>query len=140
MREGVKFSFTVYGHPQPQGSTRAFLPKGAKYPIITSGNPRMKSWRQEVTNAAMQAFRGNGIFQGAVRVTAYFYFLPPKGKRKMVTYKTTKPDLDKLLRCILDGLTGVAYYDDGQVAETVAAKHYLQQAECAEITVETLAN
>ena len=35
-----------------------------------------------------------------------------------------KPDLDKLIRAVLDGLTGVAYVDDSQVILIQATKTY----------------
>ena len=44
-----------------------------------------------------------------------FYFEEPKSERKPAFHKTTKPDLDKLLRGLLDGLIGIAYEDDSQV-------------------------
>jgi Holliday junction resolvase RusA-like endonuclease len=34
------------------------------------------------------------------------------------------PDLDKLIRAILDALTGVVWRDDGQVVDIVASKVY----------------
>jgi crossover junction endodeoxyribonuclease RusA len=34
------------------------------------------------------------------------------------------PDLDKLVRAVLDGLTAIAYRDDGQVVRLTAAKVY----------------
>jgi Holliday junction resolvase RusA-like endonuclease len=40
---------------------------------------------------------------------------------------TVPPDLDKLIRAVLDGLTGVAYKDDGQVVRISAVKIYAQK-------------
>jgi Holliday junction resolvase RusA-like endonuclease len=40
---------------------------------------------------------------------------------------TVPPDLDKLIRAVLDGLTGVAYKDDGQVVKITAVKIYGQK-------------
>jgi Holliday junction resolvase RusA-like endonuclease len=34
------------------------------------------------------------------------------------------PDLDKLVRAVLDALTAVAYRDDGQVTRITATKEY----------------
>ena len=47
------------------------------------------------------------------------------------------PDLDKLIRAVLDGLTGVAYEDDGQVVQIEAQKLYGASVG-AEIRLETL--
>ena len=37
---------------------------------------------------------------------------------------TSLPDLDKLIRCVLDALTGVCYQDDGQVWLCKSCKMY----------------
>ena len=37
------------------------------------------------------------------------------------------PDLDKLVRAVLDGLTAIAYRDDGQVVRITATKQYGSQ-------------
>jgi crossover junction endodeoxyribonuclease RusA len=49
-----------------------------------------------------------------------------KGELKASAPKTitTRPDIDKLARSTLDGLTGVLFHDDAQVAFLVASKEY----------------
>jgi Holliday junction resolvase RusA-like endonuclease len=37
---------------------------------------------------------------------------------------STAPDLDKLIRAVLDSMTAIAYLDDGQVTEINAVKVY----------------
>jgi crossover junction endodeoxyribonuclease RusA len=118
----------VYGTPQPQGSTRAFMPKGAKYPIITSDNPKLKSWRQELAKAALLACCHNESLSfpiakpAPMEAHATFYFTRPKSAKS--PHKTTKPDADKLLRAVLDGMTGIVYEDDSQVAFAQVQKLY----------------
>jgi Holliday junction resolvase RusA-like endonuclease len=36
----------------------------------------------------------------------------------------TRPDIDKLLRAVLDALTGLVFVDDGQVVTVNMAKEY----------------
>lgn len=119
-------SFIVYGRPQPQGSTRAFLPKGTTRPVITSDNKRLKPWRQEIAGMAKSLLPSTGglLRTSAVRVQADFFFKKPKSARKSTKHKTTKPDVDKLVRGVLDGLTGIAFDDDSQVTEILAAKFF----------------
>lgn len=111
--------FIVYGEPKPQGSMRAFMPKGFKRPILTSDNKKLKPWRQEVTGAAVARFAQGGIVIAerpeAIEMFVKFFFPKPKSVKKSIRNKTTKPDVDKLARGILDSLTGVAYEDDSQV-------------------------
>jgi crossover junction endodeoxyribonuclease RusA len=121
-------NFTVYGLPQPQGSIRAFMPKGWKRPVLTSDNAKVKPWRQEIagTAAALMERESIRIIQKpfGVRVTAYFYFPKPKSAKKSVTHKTTKPDIDKLARALHDALTGIVYEDDSQIVESRAIKDF----------------
>lgn len=61
-----------------------------------------------------------------------FYFDRPKSVK--AENKTTKPDVDKLLRSVLDALTGIAFKDDSQVVTCEVSKHFGSPAR-AEIKV-----
>jgi crossover junction endodeoxyribonuclease RusA len=50
----------------------------------------------------------------------------PKSLPKRVTHMTKKPDIDKLIRAVLDALKGVAWCDDSQVVSVYASKRYGQ--------------
>ena len=130
-------TFTVYGVAQPQGSTRAFMPKGARFPVITSANAKLKPWRQEVAAMASLAVIGKPVLSGPIIVKADFIFLKPKSTKNSVVYKTTKPDLDKLIRGLLDSLTGIVFCDDSQVVRVSAFKAYGDVAR-TEVVVESL--
>jgi Holliday junction resolvase RusA-like endonuclease len=116
-------SFTVLGVPQPQGSTRAFIPKGWTRPIITAANAKTKPWRQQIAGMALVA-RGSRetIDEGPVYLRADFYFDRPKSVKS--PHKTTKPDLDKLLRSLGDALTGILFADDAQIVECEVTKRF----------------
>jgi len=43
-------TFFVPGIPAPQGSMRAFMPKGARFPVVTADNP--KTTRKRATKPA----------------------------------------------------------------------------------------
>ena len=80
---------------------------------------------------------------GPVAVRCEFVFTRPKSHtraERAVPSKTTKPDGDKLLRCTLDALTGIAYVDDAQVADMRAVKRWAAEGEQggAWITVEPI--
>jgi Holliday junction resolvase RusA-like endonuclease len=100
----MRIAITVHGKPEPQGSSRAFIPKGWKRAIITSDNARLKPWRQQVSGMANEAMLGQTIAVGPVSVCATFYFAKPKSVKKSVEYKISRPDLDKLVRGVLDAL------------------------------------
>jgi crossover junction endodeoxyribonuclease RusA len=138
----VEFSFTVFGVAQPQGSTRAFIPRGWTRAVITTDNAKLKPWRQELTQTAMVAMRECGAQIAArgvpISISLSFFFEKPKSERKAALHKVTKPDLDKLLRAVLDGLTGIVYADDSQVTECRVAKIFGSPARL-EVQVSTLA-
>lgn len=117
--------FTVFGVAQPQGSAKAFMPKGARFPIVTSDNPQLKGWRQLVAQAASQALEGAGQFEdGPVRLVAEFHLPRPKALGKKARAHMTRPDVDKLARAIGDALTGVVWRDDSQVVQLKVSKCY----------------
>src|SRR5271157_4858394 len=109
---------------------RAFVVKGR--PIVTSSNKNLKSWRQEVAGAAAMALPNTEPWQGPIYAHVTFYFDRPKSVKSEC--KTTRPDLDKLLRGILDALTGIIFNDDAQVIYCGVEKHYGSPAR-AEISV-----
>lgn len=116
----------VYGIPQPKGSMRAFMPKGSRYPVLTSSNKRVKQWEQAIRFAAQE--HAGKLLTGAVAVEIRFALPRPKSLAKKVTEHTKRPDLDKLVR-VMDALTGVIWRDDSQVVELVASKSYAEPDE-----------
>lgn len=116
-------TFTVTGHPEPQGSTRAFMPKGARFPVVTSDNPSLKQWRHLVAYTAQQHAAG-GPLHGGVHVELDFTLQRPKSLSKSVRQHLKKPDIDKLARAILDALTGILFPDDSEVVRLTTMKRY----------------
>jgi len=103
--------FTVFGVAQPQGSARAFMPKGARFPVVTTDNPQLKGWRQLVATEASRALRGAGqLIEGPIRIVAAFYLPRPKSIGARPKAHLTRPDVDKLARAIGDALTDVLWY------------------------------
>lgn len=136
----TSLSFQVHGEPIPQGSMRAFLPKGWSRPIITASNTRTKPWRQEIAGAALAAMEKDLLDCAGknvpFRLVVTFRFQKPKSVKKTVLEKVTKPDTDKLIRSVLDALTGIVWTDDSQVVEILARKQFGQPG--AEIGIEEI--
>jgi Holliday junction resolvase RusA-like endonuclease len=128
--------FTVLGVPQPQGSSKAFIPKGWTRAIITSANAKNKPWRQETASCAINAMIGRAFMDGAVELVVDFYFDRPKSQKKSL-YKTTKPDVDKLIRSVSDAMTGIVFRDDSQIVQIISRKAFGSPAR-AEIQVREL--
>jgi Holliday junction resolvase RusA-like endonuclease len=124
--------FEVHGLPQTKGSTRAFA-RGSGAPVVVSDNARLKQWEQAVGWSARAA--GASMNEGAVAVDVIFYLPRAKHTKEADALPTTRPDLDKLVRAVLDALTGICYADDGQVVHLTARKCYALDTPCALITV-----
>jgi Holliday junction resolvase RusA-like endonuclease len=115
----------VLGTPEPQGSMRNFTIKRTGQTVTTSDNKRMKPWRQQVGWIAREAMKGLPMFEREpVSLHVNFIFAPPKKLKKGQWAKTTRPDVDKLARAILDSLTGIVYRDDSQVISLDVHKMY----------------
>ena len=97
---GIEKSFFVKGKPVSQGSLK-FI-KG--HAIHVKGR-ELALWRGTIAAIA----RGTNItkIQVGVDMDLVFIFNKPKTVKRNEPY--VRPDLDKLIRAVLDGLTGVAY-------------------------------
>lgn len=122
--------FIVEGSPVAKGSTRSFVVGGAA--VTTATNPKTKDWELRVATEAQNKRDGfyipkTGKGDDGVFVDLCFYLPRPKSlpKRRMVLV-TKKPDLDKLIRAALDGLTGIVFDDDSQVVTIKASKAYAE--------------
>lgn len=126
----ASISFTVFCKPEPQGSVRAFTPKGWTRPILTSDNKDLKSFRQELAGAALRARTKADHFDvmfpkhEPVELHLACYFNRPPSAPKKRACHVVKPDLSKLVRAIEDALTGIIYTDDAQIVCIHASKHY----------------
>ncbi len=114
-------TFEVSGLPVSQGSMRAFVVKG--HAVITSSSKSLGQWRQLVALKAQDVAARE--FDGPIAIDLAFRLPKPKSapKRKRL-FATKRPDLDKLIRAVLDSLTHVLIKDDAQVIQISAVKDY----------------
>src|SRR5262245_37813289 len=157
-----RLTFHVPGRPIPQGSVRAMIVKrgGRNIPTVmnTAGNPPLAAWRMKVTANARQALENQGWTPvedgGAVGIKIVFLLDRPKhhfGTGRNATlvkdsspeYPAGKPDIDKLVRAILDALTDAGVWaDDSQVCYVLASKTWtndINRREGATITLGRMA-
>jgi crossover junction endodeoxyribonuclease RusA len=122
-------AFFVPGQPQTKGSAKAFVRNGKA--AIVNDNTKNRGWAQHVAWVASQAMAKAGLaLLDDVEVQLYFYLPRPKDQWNAAlklkpwapSRPTTKPDIDKMTRSILDGLTGVVYRDDSTVTRCVIEK------------------
>jgi len=140
-------TFIVDGIPAPQGSKTA-VRRGTHIVLLegsTAGQrARHKAWRTDVALAAMNAAVGHEPMSGPLEVEIIFRFPMPASRPKQIrerlrVWKTTTPDIDKLCRSTLDGLTDSAVIaDDRYVAVLVASKYETSEPSGATITIREL--
>lgn len=113
----------IAGIPQSQGSTRAFVVNGRA--VTTSANPKNKSWRESVAAGLSEA--SSSLLESPIAVELEFVMPRTKSQPKTkVIPHTKKPDLDKLIRSVLDAGTGVVWADDSCVTHIRASKRYAE--------------
>jgi Holliday junction resolvase RusA-like endonuclease len=124
---------SVSGKSAPQGNHRTNK-YGATYETSKSVGPWREAIRAETQREAAVPI------PGPVMVTITFRMIRPKShyrtgrnahlvKDGAPRYPDGRPDVDKLARAILDGLTaGGAFCDDGQVVDLIASKRYAETA------------
>jgi Holliday junction resolvase RusA-like endonuclease len=146
----VTIAFTVIGTPAPKGSSRAVM-RGKRAILIPSdtdaGKERQRSWSSAVMHAAHEACGdiARPLFRASpLRIELVFVFARPSGhytksgmlKRSAPLAPAVKPDIDKVVRCTLDALTGVVFDDDSRVVRLIASKAYAHPNEAPGAMVE----
>lgn len=121
-------TFRVNGIPIPQGSMKVINGR-----VLHSQGSALAVWRSLIGWEAKLA--GASPHKLPVKISISFFMPRPRTVKRL--YPSVAPDLDKLIRAVLDGLTGVAYEDDGQVIQIQAQKLYGAEVG-AEIKLETI--
>ena len=124
----MNVSFTVHGVPVPQGSKRALVHRSTgRAVVIEQGGARHRDWRADVKAAARGAmgWGEHPCLTGPVGVSICFTVPKPKSAPKTRrTWPDKRPDLDKLVRAVLDAITGEVIADDAQVVGMILTKTF----------------
>lgn len=109
----------IPGVPAPQGSKNGYIRNGRV--VLVESSKKVKPWRETV--AQVTRLHCTQPIQGAVSLNVVFVMPRTKAMgKKPAPLMTTKPDSDKLLRAINDGMTGIAYRDDSQIVHITCTK------------------
>lgn len=120
-------TFTIPG--KPRGKTRPRFSKGGKNAYTDRAT---KEYEEQVAEAFRQA---GGQMAGWAAMKIKAYYLIPQRTRKDILQgmaeerirPAKKPDLDNVLKIIMDGLVGVAIEDDNQIVQVFIEKVYGQE-------------
>ena len=126
------------------GLTIPGTPVGKARPRITRGGiaytpKETKNYETLIRDLFFQK-HGQVMLKGNIQANLTVYFglnksdynktgLTKTGKRKLAgeVRPTKKPDIDNILKAVLDSLNGIAYIDDSQVVALSAEKYYAEQ-------------
>jgi Holliday junction resolvase RusA-like endonuclease len=126
MRVGDPVRVEVLGEPKPQGSVRAINAGGKARVIHGSG---MAGWRNIVADAIAGSWDEPTEPDGLAVHMQFCFHRPkshPKWQGNVWPFHVKRPDLDKLVRTILDAIVAAGVVtDDAKVFYLSAEKRYL---------------
>lgn len=120
-------SFRVQGRAVPKerarvvfGGTRVFTPD------------RTAAWSKAVSDAARPAMDGRAPFSGPLAVRMVFFFPIPASwpetdrlaAERGEVWPTMRPDLDNVVKSMLDACNGLVMVDDAQIVRKEVEKRY----------------
>lgn len=142
MNERPAIEIVIDGHkPRPKGSKRAVVNRRTGRVVVMEQVKGIRAWMR-VIRAALPVPAPQWREHAPVAIDATFYFSRPKshytarGKLSATGRRQPYPpgryygDVDKLLRAVLDALTGPVLADDSQVVEVTGRKEWADQDGC----------
>ena len=131
--------FIVYG--KPKGKGRPKFRRTGKY-VQTYTDDKTVSYENLVKLSFINSGCRSYMNKEALRCEMIIYDSIPKStskkkKEQMLLHKihpTKKPDIDNVVKSILDGLNTVAFSDDAQIVELHCFKHYSEEPR-VEVTI-----
>ena len=121
--------FTIDCIPKAKGRPRTVTLATGYVSTYTPAPTRQ--YENKVRAICQKACKGRHFQEGVpLRVEAWFYMPIPRSGSKATkerlrnAFHTVKPDIDNLMKSILDGCNKCAYADDNQVSEVYAHKKY----------------
>ena len=91
--------------------------------LIPDNRQKLETWTCAIRKTASATYSPAPPTRGAIELKLKFY-LPPPRITEQGRPATTRPDIDKLARAVLDALAGIIYVDDCQVIKMDVSKEY----------------
>lgn len=90
--------------------------------VLCPADKRLPAWESNVRRRTKEVCFDHPVSGDAWDISLTFFLKRPKTVKRR--FPTTKPDLDKLVRGVLDPLSKVIYKDDSQVVSLSATRKY----------------
>jgi Holliday junction resolvase RusA-like endonuclease len=125
----ISIMFTIYGHPIAKGRPR-FSTRG-KFPVAYTPE-KTKTYESEVGMMAKAAMGASKVLEGALEAFIYVTFpVPPSYSKKRteaclndVEKHTKRPDLDNVIKAVIDGMDKIVFNNDSQITSIHSTKVY----------------
>ena len=89
-----------------------------------SGKPFLDNATKADIQRVRESWDGDFYSDQALALIIDVYQVLPESKAKLVRQQfTIKPDVDNIIKAIMDGLNGKAYVDDKQIVMVMCVKH-----------------
>ena len=129
----ISIMFTVYGEPIAKGRPR-FSTRG-KFPVAYTPE-KTKTYESEVGMMAKVAMGASKALEGPLEAFIYVTFPVPTSYTKKRTeaclkgfeQHTKKPDLDNVVKSVIDGMDKIVFDNDSQITSIHATKVYGETA------------
>lgn len=130
--------FTVPGRPKGKGR-----PRFSRYSVYTPHGTM--DYERKIKEAYRAA--GGPLFTGDIAVRVQAFFGIPKSWKKEKRERAVKgylypgrpsPDIDNIMKIVLDALNGIAYKDDDAVVYALCSKAYVPPGQEARLEVTLL--
>jgi Holliday junction resolvase RusA-like endonuclease len=125
----ISIMFTIYGHPVAKGRPR-FSTRG-KFPVAYTPE-KTKNYESDVGMMAKAAMGASEPLEGALEAFIYVTFPVPASYSKKRTEAclsnsekhTKKPDLDNVIKSVIDGMDKIVFENDSQITSIHSTKVY----------------
>jgi len=116
---------TIPGNPVPLARARVSTRGG--FPRMYDP-PKNKEAKEAIAIMARREMGSLPPMKGPLLIHTRFYLQKPKGKIRVNStpypQPDCKPDLDNLVKLVLDALNGITYEDDAQCVQISATKYW----------------
>lgn len=125
----MQIMFTVYGNPVAKGRPR-FAKRGNFVQTYTP--EKTKTYESEVAMMAKAAMGASEALEGALEAFIYVTYAVPASYSKKrseaclsgLEKHTKKPDLDNVVKSVVDGMDKIVFLNDSQITSIHATKVY----------------
>ena len=84
----------------------------------------LSAWQATIARAAREQWDLPRVAVGDPLSVSMVFRMPRPRSRRQERWHAARPDIDKLIRAVLDGLSGIVYDDDCTIARIIAVALY----------------